>query len=258
MVPGMDCQLGMWVAALWDEDDYWYRAKIIKITSLTTVELQFVDYGNRMTCKKSELYKLVAPFIQENVPAFASRAKLSGIKPAVGKKFSKTASDLFVRLTLNADLVGQVIERRSNESGKLEVKLSVKDEEIDVGEELIKARVALPRIKEEAGNVEMKFPRDLSNMLDDLTHKLSSCEGPNSIRGHGHVLATVKGLQEEMNELRRLFLSVDEKNVHFVLKKQVKLSKKILTMGTEMCETQDNENDDNDDENDDDSGIYKG
>ena len=140
----------MWVAALWDEDDYWYRAKIIKITSLTTVELQFVDYGNRMSCKKSELYKLVAPFSQENVPAFASRAKLTGIKPVVGKKFGKGASDLFQRLPHNADLVGQVIERRSNENGKLEVKLSVKDEEIDVGEELIKARVALPRIKEEA------------------------------------------------------------------------------------------------------------
>ena len=51
----MDCQLGMWIAAVWDEDDYWYRAKIIKITSLTTVELQFVDFGNRMSCKKSEL-----------------------------------------------------------------------------------------------------------------------------------------------------------------------------------------------------------
>jgi len=251
-VPSMDCQLGMWIAAVWDKDDYWYRAKIIKITSLTTVELQFVDFGNRMSCKKSELYKLVDPFIQENVPAFASQAKLTGIKPAVGKKFCKAASDMFQRLTHDADLVGQIIERRSNENGKLEVKLSVKDEKIDVSEHLIKERVAMPRIKEEAGNAKMKFPRDLPNMLDDLTLKLSSCEGPNTNRGH--VLATVKGLQEEMNELRRLFLTVDEKNVQCVLKKQVKLAKKILIMGTELCETQDNEND----ESDDDSGIYKG
>ena len=67
----------------------------------------------------------------------------------IGKKFSKAASDLFQRLTHN-DLVGQVIE--SHENGKLEVNLSlsVNDEEIDVGEQLIKERVALPRIKEEA------------------------------------------------------------------------------------------------------------
>ena len=175
---------------------------------------------------------------------------MSDIKPAIGKKFSKAASDLFQRLTHNADLVGQIIERRSNENGKLEVKLSVKDEKIDVSEHLIKERVAIPRTKE--CNAEMKFPRDLPNMLDDLTHKLSSCEGPTANRGH--VLATVKGLQEEMDELRRLFLTVDEKNVQCVLKKQVKLAKKILIMGTELCETQDNEND----ESDDDSGIFKG
>ena len=68
----------------------------------------------------------------------------------IGKKFSKAASDLFQRLTHNADLVRQVIE--SHENGKLEVNqsLSVNDEEIDVGEQLIKERVALPRIKEEA------------------------------------------------------------------------------------------------------------
>ena len=69
----------------------------------------------------------------------------------IGKKFSKAASDLFQRLTHNdLGLVGQVIE--SHENGKLEVNLSlsVNDEEIDVGEQLIKERVALPRIKEEA------------------------------------------------------------------------------------------------------------
>ena len=252
----MDCQLGMWVAAVWDEDNFWYRAKIIRITSLTTVELQFVDFGNRMSCNKSKLYKLVDPFIQENVPAFASLAKLSGIKPAGGKRFSKAASDLFQRLTHNADLVGQVIEseKRSNENRKLEVKLKVNGEESDVGEQLIKERVALPRIKEEAANVDIKIPRDLPNMLDDLAHKLSSCEGQNQTRGHEHVMAKVKDLQEEMNELKKLFLSFDEKSVESVLKKQVKLAKKILIVGIEMSETQDYEND----EDDDDSGIFTG
>ena len=40
-----------------------------------------------------------------------------------------------------------------SENEKLEVKLSVKDEEIDVGEELIKARLALPRVKDAHGGL---------------------------------------------------------------------------------------------------------
>ena len=58
--------------------------------------------------------------------------------------------------------------------------------------------MALPRIKEEAGNVEMKFPKDLTNMLEDHTHNLSRCEGSNK---NGYVLATVKDLQEVIDEL---------------------------------------------------------
>ena len=241
-VPSMDCQLGKWIATVWDEDNYWYRAKINKIISLTTVELQFVDFGNLISCKKSELYTLVDPFLQDCVPAFSSPAKLFGIKPASGKKFSKAASDLFQRLTQNTDLVGQVIG--SHENGKLEVKLSVDDDEIDVGEQLIKERVALPRIRELAGNVEIKIPRNLTNMLDDLTGKLSICKGQNKNSGYEPVLATVKDLQEEINELRKSFLNVDEKSVQVVLKQQVKLAKKMLIIGIEMSEMQDKQHDD--------------
>ena len=103
----------------------------------------------------------------------------------------------------------------------------------------------------------MEFPSNLPNMLDDLTRKLSNCEGSSqTTRGHIQVLAIMKDLQEEMNELRRLFLTDDEKSVQSLLKRQVKLAQKILIIGIEMSETQANENDE--DEDDDDSGIYKG
>jgi len=242
-VPPTSCQLGMWVAAVWEEDNYWYRAKIIKITSLTTVEIQFVDFGNRMSCKKSELYELVEPFRQNNFPAFSSQAKLSGIKPAGGKKFSKAASDFFQKLTHDTGLVGQVVG--SNENGKLEVKLILKDGEIDIGDKLIKKGLAWPRIKEEARSVEKKFPSDLANMLDDLTCKLLNCKG--QAETSGHVLAAFEGLQEEMNELRSQFQNVDV-HVHEVIKKQVKLAKKLLIIGVEKRETQENGNYDNDDD----------
>ena len=233
----MSCQLGMWVAAVWEEDNYWYRAKIIKITSLTTVEIQFVDFGNRMSCKKSELYELVEPFRQNSFPAFSSQAKLSGIKPAAGKKFSKGASDFFQKLTHDTGLVGQVVG--SNENGKLEVKLILNDGEIDIGDKLIKERLALPRIKEEVSSVEKKFPSDLAIMLDDLAFKLLNCKRQAETSGSGHELAAFEGLQEEMDELRSLFLNVDV-HVHEVIKKQVKLAKKILIIGVEKRETQDN------------------
>ena len=249
-LPSTDCQLGLWVAAVWDEDNYWYRAKIIKITSLTTVELQFVDFGNRMSCRKSDLYKLAEPFIQENVPAFSSQAKLFGIKPIVGKKYSKAASNLFQSLTYNIEVVGQVTG--SNENGKVEVELSLSDGEVNVGDILIKERMALPRIKEETCYIERKFHVDLSNMLDDLSLKLTKCKGPAEYSGN--ILASIEDLQEEMNELRRMFDNVDEKSVPKVMKHQVKLANKILILGIEKAVTQDKEND----ENDDDSGIFKG
>ena len=41
--------------------------------------------------------------------------------------------------------------------------------------------------------------------------------------------AIVKDLQEEINELIKSFLNVDEKNVQCVLKQQVKLAKKTAS-----------------------------
>ena len=51
----------------------------------------------------------------------------------------------------------------------------------------------------------------------------------NKNSGHGYVLAIVKDLQEEIDELIKSFLNVDEKNVQCVLKQQVKLEKKTAS-----------------------------
>ena len=239
-VPPIKCQLCMWVAAVWGEDNHWYRAKILKITSLTVVELQFVDYGNRMLCNKAELFKLVEPFGQEDVPAIATQAKLSGIKPYVGKKYSKAASDRFQKLTdSNTVLLGQILG--SNENGRIEVKLTIDGGEVDVGDTLIKERWALPRIKADAANVRLKFPSDLPKMLDDLTIIMSKCQ----IEISGHQSTTIEGLKEEMEELKELFERVDEKSVHAVLKKQINLAQKLLIIGMEISQTQEDFIDEN-------------
>ena len=46
-----------WVAAVWSEDNFWYRARVRGIVSLSHVELQFVDYGTRTVCSRNKLYR---------------------------------------------------------------------------------------------------------------------------------------------------------------------------------------------------------
>ena len=49
--------VGDWVAAVWSEDNFWYRARVRGIVSLSHVELQFVDYGTRTVCSRNKLYR---------------------------------------------------------------------------------------------------------------------------------------------------------------------------------------------------------
>ena len=49
--------VGDWVAAVWSEDNFWYRARVRGIVSLNHVELQFVDYGTRTVCSRNKLYR---------------------------------------------------------------------------------------------------------------------------------------------------------------------------------------------------------
>ena len=55
--PGHLLLVGDWVAAVWSEDNFWYRARVRGIVSLNHVELQFVDYGTRTVCSRDKLYR---------------------------------------------------------------------------------------------------------------------------------------------------------------------------------------------------------
>ena len=96
-------------------------------------------------------------------------------------------------------------------------------------------------MKADAANVGLKFPSDLPKMLDDLTIIMSKCQ----IEISGHQSTTIEGLKEEMEELKELFERVDEKSVHAVLKKQINLAQKLLIIGMEISQTQEDFIDEN-------------
>ena len=243
-IPPLDCRLGTWVAAEWDEDRYWYRAKITRITSLATVELQFVDFGNRMLCDKSELCKLAGHFTQERVKAFARHARLAGIKPVSGRKFSRAVSDRFQMLTSGTEINSRVWGSNELDQVVLQLKVLTGGQELNVADILIQEKLALPKIKEESsGYLQQNFPKNLARMMDDLSQKLDSFEEAHT--PNRHLVAAVKGLQEEMMELRNDFRNLDDKNVQVIINKQVKLAKKILIMAMEkISEDEDHEDDD--------------
>ena len=79
--------------------------------------------------------------------------------------------------------------------------------------------------------------------MDDLSQKLDSFEEAHT--PNRHLVDAVKGLQEEMMELRNDFRNLDDKNVQVIINKQVKLAKKILIMAMEkISEDEDHEDDD--------------
>ena len=53
-----ECRVDQLVAVVWDVDQFWYRARVRAIVSLDRVEIQFIDYGTRAVCSKSQLYRL--------------------------------------------------------------------------------------------------------------------------------------------------------------------------------------------------------
>ena len=61
------------VAVVWDVDHYWYRARVKTIVSIDKVEIQFIDYGTRAFCSKSQLYRLPDKFVHRPPAAICAQ-----------------------------------------------------------------------------------------------------------------------------------------------------------------------------------------
>lgn len=73
------------VAAQWQGDEKWYRAKVIKVIQdeyneqLQKVDLDFVDFGDAETKNKEEVCELKTEFLKLNFQAI--KCSLDGVKP---------------------------------------------------------------------------------------------------------------------------------------------------------------------------------
>lgn len=84
------------VAAPFEHDTSWYRAKIIGFLEDDKVDMYFVDYGDYGAIPKTSLFKLRADFL--SLPFQAVECTLAGVEP-VDEKWPEEAIDLFDDLT---------------------------------------------------------------------------------------------------------------------------------------------------------------
>lgn len=91
----VDPQPGDIVAALFPDDDCWYRTKIESIESDGYL-VSFIDYGN--TCVVKEIGKIAEPAIKE-LPAMSKHCSLS--KPSSIQNFSDEAEKKFIDICAN-------------------------------------------------------------------------------------------------------------------------------------------------------------
>eukprot|EP00794_Sanderia_malayensis_P015661 gene15661-17241_t len=96
--PGQVC------CAVYDEDEEWYRAEIIKVISNTEAEVFYVDYGNSATVPTSNLRLLKKDFIE--LPAMGIRGTLANVLPKGTLDWSVEAGKRFFELTNNRTLMG--------------------------------------------------------------------------------------------------------------------------------------------------------
>ncbi|XP_023213664.1 uncharacterized protein LOC111616493 [Centruroides sculpturatus] len=100
-----NCVVGMVCVAKYSEDDSWYRAKIINTFPPNTVEVFFVDYGNKETTNKSNVKKISSEFLNVSFKAVEcslANVDLRNIVPEMIKKFR----DLVLNNTFTAVFKG--------------------------------------------------------------------------------------------------------------------------------------------------------
>ena len=87
----------MVVAALFAEDESWYRGKIMKVGE-EEVTVQFLDHGNQETVSVASLRKL--PSVFSELPLQAIQCSLAGVVPKDDGDWSTEMSDTFTEITL--------------------------------------------------------------------------------------------------------------------------------------------------------------
>lgn len=119
--------------AQFSDDNQWYRA-VVEDNTDSALTVRFLDYGNAETLPISRTKILKDTFFSE--PPLAIKCSLVGVQPSAGEAWPSEAGSLFEELTLEKELDAKFLSLTE----PFEVHLS--DNGVDIGEELVKAKLA--------------------------------------------------------------------------------------------------------------------
>ncbi|XP_013419646.1 uncharacterized protein LOC106180249 [Lingula anatina] len=148
----MSVQLGDLVAAPFEHDNNWYRARVVQQMDGGLYDVYFVDFGDSIYVAVEKLRKLRADFLQ--LPFQAVECSLASVEPAQDDsgqtRWSDQAVDAFETLTYCAQwkvLNARATELLPTDTGtsipSLELVDTNSEQDIDIGEELIKRGFAV-------------------------------------------------------------------------------------------------------------------
>ncbi|XP_042296847.1 tudor and KH domain-containing protein isoform X2 [Sceloporus undulatus] len=174
-----DVHVGDIVAARYQDDCCWYRAKVLGILDDGRWDLYYVDFGDNEEAPLKKLRPLRSDFL--SLPFQAIECSLAGIAPA-GSHWEEAALDEFDRLTHCSQWkpvvakISSYVPSGSNTWPHIRLYNTSGEQSIDVGEELIRLGYAVPCLQDidgamgdgpyqlGKGAAASGFPKTLENM----------------------------------------------------------------------------------------------
>ncbi|CAF4252633.1 unnamed protein product, partial [Rotaria sp. Silwood2] len=189
-------------AARYSVDNRWYRARIKRYSSETTVELVYLDYGNNEERNINELRPLDPAFARLPAQAICAALELLPINGDNNSSWTKKASFKFHEDTLTKPLDVRIIAQPTLQWPMYFVQLTI-DEHTDVAETLISLRHG--RRASLAEIVQIVGPRlDLNDyaaynlpkeILQQATHLMLPQRQPNNVSNMSNVMKQDSGVQ---------------------------------------------------------------
>lgn len=140
-----DPVVGQLVAAPFENDPSWYRAKVMSVEG-DTVDLYYVDYGDSSYLPCDKIRRLRSEF--EVLPFQAIECHLAHIKP-VGDSWSEDSTDVFDELTYAAKwkvLMAKKVGQRDTSTGTVPVVELIDtngDQDVKIDHEMVKRGYAV-------------------------------------------------------------------------------------------------------------------
>ena len=242
MLAPAECRVDQLVAVVWDVDQFWYRARVRAIVSLDRVEIQFIDYGTRAVCSKSQLYRLPEKFVHK--PPAAMCAQLCNLKSGL---WSQKALNRFQDLVGGGTVIekknptsvivrGNFIEHHNNEKTIVELFI-VRDGgcQENVADILVKEGLAnLERtVKDDKIQEMIPFKASIKEMLEDITFFLKT---KSSVRATCSQIEALEKLKSDFKHLEHLFKTTKTENISSLIRFQRKVATDILLMASETSD----------------------